>query len=794
MVYFIKIFVIIGCFLFLGACNNNSSVDVSLSDQISYNLHVRAILSDNCFACHGPDANKREAGLRLDIAEDAYRALTESPNAHGIIPGNPKSSEVFLRITTSDENERMPPIESNLSLTNIEIKTIEKWIKQGAKYEPHWAFVPPVKAKMPKLKLENWAESEIDYFILSKMEESGIEPNMEADKEMLLKRVSLDITGLPPSEELMNRFLDDNDESAYIKLVDELLDSKAFGEHMAMFWMDIARYADTHGYQDDYYRTQWPWRDWVIHAFNENLSFDQFITWQLAGDLLPDATKEQLLATGFNRNHKITEESGAIDEEYRVGYVIDRTNTIGKALIGITMECAQCHDHKYDPIAQKEYFQLFAFFNSVAEFGIEEESPGFSKKSPAKYPLLDITDEDVNGILSFINKPDSTELVKPILGLKKGRNFDVLESNASNLRVSIMGDLESPRTTYVLERGDYEAYGEEVLPGTPEQILRFNEHYPKNRIGLSKWLFDADNPLTSRVFVNRVWQNIFGKGLVSTPGDFGMQGSLPSHPELLDWISVDFMENGWNVKRLIKQIVLSSTYKQSSVLNSEIEDLDPENFYYSRFPRNRIPAENIRDLVLSSSGLLVPIVGGPSVKPYQPEGLWELASSGRGNTSEYVQDTGVSLYRRGLYTFVKRTVPPPTMILFDSSNRDECEVERNPTNTPLQALVMMNDPTVLEASRVFASKLLNEGSPIEVLIEHAFIRIVNRRPEDRETKVLNDYFHETADSLSKNNGTAEKILDIGEYPQDSKIDVVKHAALMQVISLIYNMEETITKS
>ena len=585
--------------------SNGQMNEEQIPDKVSYNFDIRPILSDKCFICHGPDANKRQAGLRLDIAENAYKALDENPTAHALVPGDPLQSQVFLRISSQDSTERMPPVESNLALSEHEIRLIEKWIKQGAQYESHWAFIVPENPRLPEVKNKDWPKNEIDYFILQKQELKRLEPNEEADKERLLKRVCLDLIGMPPSLEMMERFLADTSTTAYEKTVDQLLKDPAYGEKMSLHWMDVARFADSHGFQDDSYRTQWPWRDWVIHAFNENMSYDDFITWQLAGDLMPNATKEQLLATGFNRNHKITEEGGIIDEEYRVMYVTDRTDMFGKALLGVTIECAHCHDHKYDPFSQKEYYQLYAFFNNVREVGIESVVGG--PETYAKKPLMEISDNDIKDILSFVNKPDTNKLI-----------------------VSVMGDFDSLRKTYVLKRGGYDAHGEEVAAGTPVSLLPFSSQYPKNRLGLAHWLFDEKNPLTARVFVNRVWQEFLGKGLVKTSEDFGMQGELPSHPALLDWLAVDFRTNGWNIKRLVKQIVTSATYRQSAVVTPEKLALDPENILLARAPRYRIHAEFIRDMVLSTSGLLVPTIGGPSVKPYQPDGLWEGATSGRG--------------------------------------------------------------------------------------------------------------------------------------------------------------------
>jgi hypothetical protein len=752
------------------SCNPGTEKETAhIPDKISYNFDIRPILSDKCFSCHGPDGNKREAGLRLDIEENAFEALKENPGAHALVSGKPNLSEAFLRITTKDTMLMMPPPSSNLKLSSHEINLIEKWIKQGAKYETHWSFLQPQKTKLPETDDSDWVKNEIDYFILSKMEQKGLSPNPEANKEFLLKRLSLDLTGLPPSIDLMDAFLSDKSHSAYEKVVDKLLKNPAYGEKMALHWLDVARYADSHGFQDDSYRSQWPWRDWVIHSFNNNLPYDKFITYQLAGDLIPNASKEQILATGFNRNHKITEEGGVVDEEYRVSYVIDRTNTFSKALIGVTMECAQCHDHKYDPFSQKNYYQLYSFFNNVKEVGIESTVGG--PETYAKKPMMEISDDEINKILKFINKTDTNKLI-----------------------VSVMGDRDTLRKTFILDRGAYDAPGAEVYAGTPESILSFDPKYPKNRLGLAQWLFDKRNPLTSRVFVNQLWNEIFGRGIVKTAGDFGMQGELPTHPELLDWLAVDFMNNGWDMKRLLKQIVMSATYRQSAVITSEKLKKDPENVFLSRAPRYRIKAELVRDLVLSSSGLLVKTIGGPSVKPYQPQGLWENASSGRGILRNYKQDHGNDLYRRGMYTFIKRTVPPPVMGIFDASNRDQCEVNRLKTNTPLQALIMMNDPTVLEASRVLAAKIEQQPLQIKEKVIKSFRLIVCRKPTEKEIEVLSAYYSDQLGIFKNQQKRAESLLSIGEYPLPQNLNKSSVAAWMQVISALYNLEETITKT
>ncbi|MEY4627802.1 MAG: hypothetical protein RLZZ595_128, partial [Bacteroidota bacterium] len=648
------------------------SKENAIPDVVDFNFHVRPILSDRCFKCHGPDANKREANLRLDTEEGAFAALQNDPKEHVIVPGDPMNSALYARIINSDTAEVMPPPSSNLSLTKQEIAIIKKWIAQGAAYKKHWSFIAPQKSVVPKVDADWNPKNPIDHFIFKKMDEAGFSPNEEADKQILLKRLSMDLTGLPPTVEEQERFLNDPSPNAYEKEVDRLLASKHYGEKMAIHWMDLARYADSHGYQDDGYRTMWPWRDWVIHAFNQNYSFAQFLTWQLAGDLLPNPTKEQLLATGFNRNHKITQEGGIIDEEYRIEYVTDRTNTFGKAFLAITLECAKCHDHKYDPVSQKDYYSMFAFFDRVPEKGLVGD---ISLASPGDPPNMKITTADVRSVLNFINKKDTSDVV-----------------------VMTMKDSTDIRSTRVLKRGNYDQPTDTVDMSTPTAILPFSAtRFPKNRMGLANWMLAPENPLTARVFVNRIWNEFFGKGLVKTVGDFGMQGELPTHPELLDWLAVEFRESGWNIKKLVKLIVTSTTYKQSTQRNKKQLERDPENKYYSYYPRLRLYAELQKDLVLSASGILNKEIGGPSIKPYQPKGVWESTTSGRGELARYVQDKGEKLYRRGLYNFIKRTAPPPALLIMDASTRDQCEVTRLRTNTPLQALVLMNDPQLLEA-------------------------------------------------------------------------------------------------
>ena len=747
-------------------CTTSSAETGSIPDEVDFNFHIRPILSDRCFKCHGPDVNKREANLRLDTPEGAYAALKDNPKAHAIMAGSLEKSEVYQRIIAKDTAVLMPPPSSNLKLTKHEIELIAKWIKQGAKYKPHWAFIVPQKPKLPEAD-EDWIKNEIDNFVYAKMDDKGLKPNEEVDKERLLKRVSFDLIGLPPTIEMQERFLKDNSPNAYEKIVDELLKNKHYGEKMAISWLDVARYADSHGYQDDGLRTMWPWRDWVIHAFNSNYPYSKFLTWQLAGDLLPNPSKEMLLATGFNRNHKITQEGGVIDEEYRIEYVTDRTNTFGKSFLALTFECAHCHDHKYDPISQKDYYRTFAFFNQVPEKGLF----GTIDASFADPPNMKITTEDVNSILKFINKKDTAKVM-----------------------VMVMKDTSKVRPTYMLNRGNYDSHGELVGVGIPKAIMPFDTNkLEKNRLGLAKWMLNDKNPLTARVYVNRLWASFFGRGIVKTLGDFGMQGELPSHPELLDWLAVDFKQNGWNVKRLVKQIVMSATYRQSSTISEKHLKTDPENIFLARSTRMRFPAENVRDHILASSGVLNEEIGGPSVKPYQPKGLWEVATSGRGTLSRYVQDHESDLYRRGMYVFIKRTVPPPSMLIFDASNRDQCEVQRSRTNTPLQALAMMNDPQTMEGSRVLAENLMSENISLETKLEKAFRRIICRKPKAKELEILTLYFESESDFFKKNTKKADMMLKIGEFKQKTIKDKNATAALMQTIQMIFNMEEAIVR-
>jgi hypothetical protein len=763
--------------LVFGIIKYTNAKQAAANTLVSYNRDIRPLMSDKCFSCHGPDVSKVKAGLRLDLPASAYGELEKNKGHYAIVPGQPEKSELMKRIASNDPAIMMPMPESHLTrLTTDEIKLFKKWIEQGAKYEKHWAFVAPVKEKLPEVANSSWVKNEIDPFILQKMEQKGFSPNEPATRETLIKRAYADILGLAPSFDELNKWTSSNSENWYSDLIDQLLKKPAYGEKMALLWMDLARYADSYGFQDDNIRSQWPWRDWVINAFNNNLPYDQFLTQQIAGDLMPNATKSNILATAFFRNHKYTEEGGVIEEEYRVSYNIDKTRTYGKAILGVTIECAQCHDHKYDPFSNKDYYQLYAFFNMSKEKGYEGD---VSVSTPAKTPKLFITAEEKKSLLNFINHPDTNKLEVSVMGDWK------------------IGDTVKARPTYILSRGSYDAPTTiEVKPTALESILPFDTlKYERNRLGLAKWTVERKNPLTARVFVNFIWQEIFGKGIVKTSSDYGLQGELPTHPELLDWLAVDFMEHHWDIKYLIKKMLSSGTYQQSSVASKKQLEQDPENVYYSRSPRLRFKAEIVRDWVLSTSGLLNTMLGGPSVKPYQPKGVWESTTSGRGVLAAYKQDHGTAIYRRGLYTFIKLTAPPPSMMLFDASNRDQCEAKRASTNTPLQALTMLNDPAVLEASRVLAENISLSNKSMEDKIEQAFETILIRKPNRFEKNKLMAYCENQVNFFNINATLLKNTLEVGEYIHPSKkYNPVETAALMKTILILYNLEETITKS
>ncbi len=1028
---------------------------------ISFNREILPILANNCFACHGPDEQKRETKFHFDTQEGMFA------KAGVIEPGNAAESLLVEKITDPNPNDRMPPPDSGHALTDHQIDLLRRWIDQGAKWDTHWAYVAPHRPELPAVTQPSWPRNPIDHFILARLDREGLKPSPEADKTTLLRRVTYDLTGLPPTLAELDAFLADPAPDAYEKRVDELLRSPHYGERMAMPWLDAARYADTHGYHIDSLRGMWHWRDWVIKAFNENLPFDRFAIEQLAGDLLPDATVEQKIASGFNRNHMINFEGGAIADEYQVEYVVDRVEATSSAFMGLTMGCARCHSHKFDPITHKEFYQFFAFFNTVPEFGLDgrtgnavpilplpshdqqarldelntaiatretalddavvaplqrqwekaaREQPsqadgaglaahyeldgnfsdisgryqhgrtmageptfdggrvgraasfdgdtevsfgnvggferdeaftlaawvrgrgnlpmnGFQKLESAdrrrgyEWQFDDIVLVDIQkwaarltvriasdpptsaievrtrerlrlgdwyhvavtydgsgtaaGVALYLDgarlglevvrdtlrgpvKSDgplrlgSKELGRPFVGqiddlrlynraltlaqvedlalhyparvilsgvigkpskeeAERTRDYFLTYAAPDPLRAAfrelellrarkddlvkviptamVMAEMKKPRETFILARGDYRNQTEKVQPGVPAVLPPLPAGEPLNRLTLARWLVDPAHPLTSRVAVNRYWQAYFGYGIVKTQEDFGVQGEPPVQPELLDWLATEFVRTGWDVRAMQRLIVTSATYRQSSKVTAELREKDPENRLLARGPRLRLPAEMIRDTALASSGLLNPVIGGPSVMPYQPKGIWEELAFGDGFSAQtYEQSHGPDLYRRGMYTFWKRTAPPASLATFDAPDREKCTARRAQTNTPLQALVLLNDPTFVEASRALAERALLEGGrDTKARLTYAFRLATARKPTGKEIKVLRTLLDGRFKVYRQDRQAALKLLSVGESPRNRKLDVAELAAYTTVASVIFNLDETITK-
>jgi hypothetical protein len=812
---------------------------------VDFNRQIHPILSENCFQCHGPDDRQRKAKLRLDLKEQAL--------GHGtvIVPGHPDRSDLIDRLTTDDPHRRMPPAKTGKRLTPQQVELVRRWIEEGANWTRHWAFVPPRRPPLPAVRDRSWVRNPIDYFILARLEKEGQRPSSEADRVTLLRRVTLDLTGLPPTPAEVDAFLADPAPDAYEKLVDRLLASPRYGERMALDWLDAARFADTHGYHIDSARDMTAWRDWVIRAFNTNLPFDRFTVEQIAGDLLPGATTEQKIASGFNRNHMINFEGGAIPEEYHTAYLIDRVNTTGTVWLGLTVGCGQCHDHKYDPLTQKEYYQLFAFFHNVPENGLDGRNgnapPVLRLSTPEQQRQLDALAARIKELEARLAPIDAAQavwertaaveprsrdrlpqgLVKVLSLPPEGRNDqqkaalqayyrahfsgdgDRLGKDLARLRkehadldkrvptAMVMQEMPQPRDTFVLVRGQYDKHGEKVRAAVPAFLPPLPEGAPADRLGLARWMVDPANPLPARVTVNRFWQTYFGTGIVKTAEDFGSQGEWPTHPELLDWLATEFVRAGWDVKAMQRLIVTSATYRQSSRLTPALAARDPENRLLGRMTRLRLPAEFIRDQALTVSGLLNPEIGGASVYPYQPKGLWEelmAREDGNNFTAQvYVQGKGKDLYRRGMYTFWKRTSPPPSLTTLDAPGREVCTVRRPRTNTPLQALVLMNDPTYVEAARKLAERLMAEADSPEDRIALAFRLATARRPTPAETAVLRRVFEGQLAVYRRDPRAALTLLTVGESRRNEQLDPAELAAWTMVASAILNLDETVTR-
>jgi hypothetical protein len=825
-----------------------------LADQpLDFNRDIRPILSENCFYCHGQDGNKREADLRLDDREAAIKA-------GAIVPGDPGASVMLERIHSTDPDVVMPPPNSNRRLSEEQKKLLDRWIKEGAGYSPHWAFVPPVRPQPPETKQAVWAKNDIDRFVLAKLEAVGLKPSPEADRATLIRRLHADLVGLPPTPAEVDAFVADTDPKAYENLVDRLLASPHYGERMALSWLDAARYADSNGFQQDGDTWQWIWRDWVVKALNADMPFDRFSTEQLAGDLLPDATTDQKIASGFNRNHLLNGEGGAIAEEQRFNNLFDRVDTTSTTWLGLTMACAQCHDHKYDPMTQRDYYALLDAFNRVSETGTptrfsarirvappvvelpteenkarlaELEAAMQALESDAK-PMLDAAyaawkaglfadgepadGKDLpRGLTPLLRKPeaDRTEDEKKSIEGQLRSHFDskvkagvvkdlpqVVKYDAAKKafddykgdqlpRVMVMAD-DKPRETKVLDRGDYlSPKGEKLAFSPPGFLPPLPAGAPANRLGLARWLFLPEHPLTARVQVNRMWQHFFGTGIVKTTEDMGVQSEYPAHMHLLDWLAVEFRDRGWSQKQMHRLLVTSATYRQVSRVTVDHLAKDPENRLFARASRFRMPSMVLRDVALAASGLLDRRLGGQPVYPYQPDEIWEALAITKERDFTYPASHDADLYRRSLYTFWRRTVNPANM--FDMANRQTCNVRASRTCTPLHALTALNDPTWVEASRVLAQRAMQATPDTEGRLAFAFRRVLGRRPTDYDLTALRRMHERQRDAYRIDAEAAGQLLGVGESQRDGTLDPAEHAALTAVCLGIFNLDEALTR-
>ena len=821
-------------------------------DLIDFNRDIRPILAENCFYCHGQDGNKRQADLRLDSRDLALQG-------NAFVPGNAAESSLISRIHSMDADEQMPPPKSNRKLSIDQKRLLEKWVNQGATYSSHWAFTTPVRPELPKLSTPSWAKTPVDHFVLSKLEAEGLSPSPEADRATLMRRLYVDLIGLPPTPEQVDSFVTDSDPQAYEKLVDQLLQSEHYGERMALSWLDAARYADSNGFQQDGDTWQWIWRDWVVRAFNENLPFDKFTIWQLAGDLLPDATTDQKIASGFNRNHLLNGEGGAIAEEQRFVVLFDRIDTTATTWLGLTMACAQCHDHKYDPISQVDYYSLLDAFNRVPETGVPQF---FSSRIRVGAPFIELPTEEYKlrmaefdskieplekesaplveaawvgwrvglfadgeptdgkglpeAVVTLLKKPDAERSDEDKKSIEKqlrkyfddkvrstmndkiqvfGKLADLRKQSsdykANNLpRVMVMSD-EKPRESHVLSRGEYLKPAEKVTFNTPSFLPPLPADAPRNRLGFAQWLVSREHPLTARVQINRMWQNLFGIGIVKTAEDFGVQSEYPIHMALLDWLAVEFRESGWDMKAMQRVILNSATYRQSSRMTPELRARDIENRLFARASRFRMPSLILRDWSLSAAQLLDKRIAGAPVYPYQPDGIWESLAITKERDFTYPASSSNDLYRRSLYTFWRRTVGPANM--FDASNRQTCRVRQSTTSTPLHALTTLNDPTWVEAARVLAEKSMRHSTSVLEQLTFAFRRVLGRVPREKELVSLQNAMQKQLAFYSSDTTAAQAFVEIGTAARDKSLDLPNHAALTAVCLAILNLDETMTR-
>ena len=800
--------VIISCFF---GCILSHATTFAV-EKVSFNQDVFPILSDRCFACHGPDSHDRKANLRLDQADGVDGAYRTHDGVTAIKPGSIKDSELWYRITTDDADDLMPPSKANKkSLSKEEQAVIKSWIEAGAPYERFWAFVPAKKPEIPKVKDSSWSKFPIDRLVLAQLDSLNLQPSPDADKRTLVRRVTFDLTGLPPTREEIEAFLADDRPQAHEVLVDRLLAKKQYGEHLARYWLDLVRFADTNGMHKDFYRNLIAYRDWVIRAFNENLGYDDFVRYQLAGDLFSKPTSDQLVASGFNRLHLIIDRGTALPEESFFKNVIDRVTAVGTTFMGMTVHCATCHDHKYDPLTQKDFYSLFAFFNNIdaapetsgrPRDGLQP--PFAAVGTPEQHKNLEQFDKQLTESDKGIK-----ELKKKIAGEKEANQKKVLSKELQTVtgqynalkgkrdrldreipRAMVMKERNQVRPTHVRIRGEYDALGELVTRNTPKFLPAMKKVGEiATRMNLAEWFVDPENPLTARVAVNRFWQQFFGTGLVKTSEDIGAQGEVPSHPELLDHLTVSFIESGWDVKALIKQIVLSRTYRQSSVSISEQFVKDPENRNLARGSRYRMDAEMIRDQILATSGLLVNTMNGKSVKPPQPDGLWKSVTM---IGERFRADAGDSIYRRSLYTYWKRGMPPPQMTILNAPIRDACVARRERTNTPTQALLLLNEGEYLKAARSLAQKAFEaEATDGSRRLAFAYETVTSKLPDEKERQVLDDLARNLQKNYLEQPALADAIcngLNLGDAEKKAQL-----AAWTVLVNALYNLDITKTR-
>jgi hypothetical protein len=773
--------------------------------RVQFARDVLPVLSANCFACHGPDDKARKAKLRLDLAETAFRKLRGGGRA--IVPGHPEKSELVARVFSPDDRERMPPPKSNHKLKESEKQLLKRWIAEGAEYQRHWAFVAPKRPALPRPMNKSWARNPMDLFVLARLEKEGLKPSPEADRYTLARRVSLDLTGLPPTVEAVDRFVKDPSPDAYEKFVDDVLRSPAYGEHWAHVWLDLARYADSNGYATDNPRTIWMYRDWVIDAINRDLTFDRFTVEQLAGDLLANPAQDQLIATAFHRNTLTNDEGGTDDEEFRNVAVVDRVNTTMQVWMGITMGCAQCHDHKYDPVTQEEYYKLFAIFNQSEDSDKSDNRPTLATPTPEQLKQKASLEQRIAEVdRQLKQQPAPADVVA------KRRLVTALRKELAGIKMvttPIMRELppNQRRVTKIHIRGNFLNQGKAVTPGMPATFPPLPKGQPATRLGLARWLVDPQNPLTARVAVNRYWEQVFGVGLMETPDDWGIRGKLPNHPELLDWLAVELESPtespsprggegrvrglGWDVKRLLRLIVTSATYRQSSRVTPDLLERDPDNRLFARGPRFRSSAEVIRDQALFVSGLLSPKMHGPPVRPPRPK--MNLSAAFGGGT-DWEASPGDDKHRRALYTEWRRTTPYPSMVTFDAPSRNVCTVNRPRTNTPLQALVTLNDPCYVEAAQALARRMVKEGgAAVESRARHGFRLCLARPPSADELRRLVGLYEKARAEYAGRPQEARKLASEPLGPLPAGMEPAELAAWTVVGNVLLNLDEMFVK-